>query len=73
MNLRQKLLYAGRGFAAGMVVWVLTGIWMIWQHPPYFTPTHTGEWKFRQWSGDAAPTNILPPPPTNDSGVAGDK
>jgi ABC-type nitrate/sulfonate/bicarbonate transport system permease component len=35
MNLKQRLFYAGLGFAAGMLVALLVGIWMIRKYPPY--------------------------------------
>jgi ABC-type nitrate/sulfonate/bicarbonate transport system permease component len=35
MSLKRKLLYVCLGFAVGMLVALLVGIWMIRKYPPY--------------------------------------
>jgi len=35
MNLRQRLVYAGFGFAIGLIVAIVVLIWLVRKYPPY--------------------------------------
>lgn len=58
MSWKRRIFYVGLGFVAGMGLWVLAGVWLLWRHPPYHIPGPTGT-NYRRWVVDS--TVSIPP------------